>query len=117
MPETIILHNPRCSKSRATLAILEQQQIDFSVIKYLEAPPSDTLITKLLQELNLNIRGILRKNETDYKEQNFSDSTLTDAQLVTKLCQFPKVLERPIVSHHGKAAIGRPPENILSLFK
>ncbi len=116
MSKTIIYHNPRCSKSRATLAILEQQQIDFAVVKYLDTPLSETQITQLLEELGLGIRDIFRQGEADYKEQNFSDPTLDDTQLIKKLSQFPKVMERPIVSHQGQAVIGRPPENILSLF-
>lgn len=117
MSKTVIFHNPRCSKSRATLAILEDQKIEFSVVKYLDSPLNESGISKLLTELNLDIRDILRKNETDYKEQEFSDPALSDAELITKLSQFPKVMERPIVSHLGNAAIGRPPENVLSLFK
>ncbi len=116
MSRTIIYHNPRCSKSRAALAILEQQSIDFSVIKYLETPLKESEITQLLKELNLNIQDIFRQGEADYKEQSFSDPTLDDTQLIKKLSQFPKVMERPIVSHQGQAVIGRPPENILSLF-
>jgi len=116
MSKTIIYHNPRCSKSRAALAILEQQNTDLTVIKYLDNPLSESIITKLLVELNMSIKDILRKSEIEYKQQ-FSNPSLSDAELIAKLSQFPKVMERPIVSHQGNAAIGRPPENILSLFE
>ncbi len=116
MSKVVIYHNPRCSKSRATLAILEQQQADFSVIKYLENPPSESQIKDLLTELNSGIRDILRTAEDDYKQQGFADTALSETELITKLCQFPKVMERPIVSYNGHAVVGRPPENVLSLF-
>lgn len=116
MTKTVIFHNPRCSKSRESLNILEQNQVDFSVVKYLETGLTKTAIKELLAELDLNIRDILRTNETEYKDQGFADPALSDAELIEKLTEFPKVLERPIVSHLGKAKIGRPPENILSLF-
>lgn len=116
MTKTVIFHNPRCSKSRQALAILEQKQIDFSVVKYLETGLSKPAIKELLAQLDLNIRDILRTNETEYKEQGFGDPALSDDELIGKLSEFPKVLERPIVSHVGQAKIGRPPENILSLF-
>lgn len=117
MTTTAIFHNPRCSKSRSTLALLEGMQIEFSVIKYLETPPTEEQIHELLAQLNLGIRDILRKGEAEYKDNNFADQSLNDKELTQKLVQFPKVLERPIVSHKGRAAIGRPPENILELFK
>lgn len=116
MPKTVIFHNPRCSKSRATLELLQQKQADIEVVKYLDDPPSQPAIKTLLKELNLDIRAILRKTEAEYKEHGFDDETLSEAELIEKLSQFPKVMERPIVSHSGQAAIGRPPENVLSLF-
>ena len=117
MPKFIIYHNPRCSKSRATLAILEQQQADVAVVKYLDQPVNATTIKQLLKELDMGIRDILRTNEADYKLHGFADPTLSEAELISKLSQFPKVMERPIVSSHGKAVIGRPPENVLSLIE
>ncbi len=117
MPNTTIYHNPRCSKSRATLALLEQHQIDCSVIKYLDQPLSVSAINLLLAELSMSIRGILRTGEVDYKEQGFADPKLSDTDLIDMLSKYPKVMERPIVSHNGQAAIGRPPENVLSLFE
>jgi arsenate reductase len=117
MSNSVIFHNPRCSKSRATLALLEQQQIDFSVVKYLDHPLTASAISQLLAALNMGIREILRTGEADYKEQGFADPKLSDAELINMLSKFPKVMERPIVSHNGQAVVGRPPENVLSLFK
>lgn len=116
MTQYIIYHNPRCSKSRATLALLEQQQVDTSVINYLDKPPSQQAISAILTALNVGIRDILRTHEADYKQQGFADTNLSDADLINKLTQFPKVMERPIVVHDGQAVVGRPPENVLRLF-
>lgn len=115
MPKVVIYHNPRCSKSRAALAILEQQQADISVIKYLETPPSESQIKDLLTALQTTVRDILRTTEADYKLHGFADTALSDAELITKLSQFPKVMQRPIVTCNGRAVVGRPPENVLSL--
>jgi arsenate reductase len=116
MSKVVIYHNPRCSKSRATLAILEQQQADVSVIKYLENPPTESQIKTLLNELQATVRDILRTTEADYKQQGFADTSLSDTELISKLSQFPKVMQRPIISYNGHAVVGRPPENVLSLF-
>jgi len=112
-----IYHNPRCSKSRATLELLNNQHDDVEIIKYLEQPPSVTEIKSLLQQLNTSIRDVLRKNEAEFKTHQFSDPNLSDEQLIKLVHQHPKVLERPIVSYNNKAIIGRPPENVLELFK
>lgn len=117
MTTTVIFHNPRCSKSRAALALLEDMQIEFSIVKYLDNPPSESIIIELSAQLDLDIRDLLRTGESDYKENGFADQSLSDDEIISKLTQYPKVLQRPIVSHEGQAAIGRPPENILELFK
>ncbi len=117
MPKTIIFHNPRCSKSRQTLAILEEHNLEVVVIKYLDNPPSEEKIRELLAELNLDIRGIIRTGEQEYKEFGFDDNTLSDDELISKLTKHPKVMQRPIVSHNGRAIIGRPPENVLDIIK
>lgn len=117
MSKFVILHNPRCSKSRATLDILEQKHVEISVIKYMENRLNAAEIKQLLTKLNMGVRDILRKNETDYKDQSFADSNLSETELISKLSQFPKVMERPIVYHKSQAVIGRPPENVLSLFQ
>lgn len=117
MPTAKIYHNPRCSKSRATLELLNATHDDVEIIKYLESPPSAAEIKKLLQQLGLNIHDILRKNEPEFKDNNFSDPDLSTEQLINLVHQYPKVLERPIVSYNNHAIIGRPPENVLELFK
>lgn len=117
MRKSTIYHNPRCSKSRATLALLEAQHDDIEIIKYLETPPSIETIKNLVNLLGVNIRDILRKNESEYKEHGFANQDLSDDELIALVHQYPKVLERPIVVYHHQAIIGRPPENVLSLFK
>ncbi len=115
MPKFTIYHNPRCSKSRATLAILEAHQQDIEIIKYLETPPTEETIKTLLVELGMPVTKILRKNETDYKEHGFATAQ-SDDEIIKLIHQYPKVMERPIVSSQGKAVIGRPPENVLELW-
>ena len=116
MPTAQIFHNPRCSKSRNTLALLQSQTDDIEIIKYLENPPSTDTIKRLLDELNLSGRDILRKNESEYRDHGFANPELTETQLIELIHQHPKVMERPIVSLNNQAIIGRPPENVLELF-
>ena len=116
MDPAIIYHNPRCSKSRATLALLEENQIEHKVIKYLESPPSTEEISKMLKLLDLNVRQILRIREPEYQAAGFADSNLSDEQIIALLTQHPKVMERPIVIYNDQAVIGRPPENLLSIL-
>jgi len=111
-----IYHNPRCSKSRATLALLEDLHTNIEVIKYLETPPKPDEIKRLLKALKLSVRDILRSNEADYRECGFSNPELTEQDLINLLNKHPKVMERPIVSYQGHAVIGRPPENVKELF-
>lgn len=116
MSEIIIYHNPRCSKSRATLAILEEKGIEPTVIKYLEQAPSVETIKKILIALDVTPRALMRKGEAEYKDNGFSNKTLTDDELITLMHQFPKVIERPIVVANGQARIGRPPESVLEIL-
>ena len=113
---TEIYHNPRCSKSRQTLAVLETEGISPTVIEYLKTPPSVETLNDLLAMLGMTPRELLRKGEAVYKELNLKDTTLSDEVLLTAMIENPKLIERPIVVHNGKAAIGRPPESVLSLF-
>lgn len=117
MSKVTIYHNPRCSKSRATLAILEAHNMDIDVVKYLETPPNQAEIRTILNLLDVDIRSILRKNEADYKLHPFANTALETAELIELLHQFPKVMERPIVIYQDKAVIGRPPENVLELMQ
>jgi len=116
MTDVTIYHNPRCSKSRETLALLEAQGISPTIVKYLETPPSSADVENLLTLLNLTPRQIMRTKEVEYKELDLNDESKTDVELIAAITSTPKLLERPIVLANGKAAIGRPPENILTIL-
>ncbi len=111
-----IYHNPRCSKSRQTLALLEEGGIDPEIILYLETPPSAETLTDVLQKLGITPRQLLRKGEDAYKENNLSDTSLSDQQLIDAMVAHPKLIERPIVINGSKAALGRPPERVLDIL-
>ena len=112
-----IYHNPRCSKSRQTLALIQKQGHQPEIIKYLETPPSVKELTEILSLLNLPPREIMRKSESAYKDNNMSNPSLSPLQLIALMHTYPKVIERPIVVFNEKAIIGRPPENVLTLLK
>ena len=114
--KTTIYHNPRCSKSRTTLSILEEKARDFEIIKYLETPPNASEIKKLLSELGISARDLMRKGEAEYKDQGLDDASLTDDQLIDAMINTPKLIERPIVIKDAKARIGRPPERVLEII-
>lgn len=115
MNEFIIYHNPHCSKSRQTLALLEENNIKPKVIEYLKTPPTTAELTSLLKKLQLTLQEIVRKKEALYKELSLQDKS--DKDLLTAISEHPKLLERPIVVHQQRAVIGRPPENVLALVK
>lgn len=117
MSEYILYHNPRCSKSRAALALLEENDINTEIVYYLEKPPTPEELRSLLIKLGLGIRDILRTGEKDYDELDLSDETLSDEIVFDLVCQHPKLIERPIFIHGDKAVIGRPPENVLTLLE
>ncbi|KAA3641564.1 MAG: arsenate reductase (glutaredoxin) [Proteobacteria bacterium] len=116
MSQAIIYHTPRCSKSRATLALLQSQQLDTQIIKYLETPPSPQTLKKLLKMLDLSPRDILRTGEQEYTDFGMDNPDLSDDQLLQLMSANPKVIERPIVVYQDKAVLGRPPENVLELI-
>lgn len=110
-----IYHNPRCSKSRQTLQLIEEKNADVTVVEYLKTPLTKEQITVLQEQLGVNVIEMMRTKETEFKEQGLKgadDNTLLDAMVNT-----PKLIERPIVSDGTKAIIGRPPENVLTLLK
>ena len=111
-----IYHNPRCSKSRQTLQLIEEQGIEPEIVLYLENPPSANKIKEILKMLDLEPRDLMRKKEAEYKEQNLADDGLTKTDLIKAMVETPKLIERPIVVNQGKAAIGRPPENVLEIL-
>lgn len=112
---TTIYHNPRCSKSRQCLAILEENTKNINIVKYLDTPLTKTEIVNMLQLLNIKPIALVRKGETQWKEY-FKNKELTDDEIVDAMVQYPKLIERPIVIKGNKAIIGRPPENVLSLL-
>lgn len=111
-----IYHNPRCSKSRQTLALLEERGIDPEIVLYLETPPSAETLADVLKKLGISPRQLLRKGEDAYKENNLSDTDLSDQQLIDTMVANPKLIERPIVINGNKAALGRPPEQVLDIL-
>ena len=113
---TKIYHNARCSKSRATLAILEQNDVNFDVVNYLVNPPSESEIKSILKDLGINARDLLRKGEAKFKELGLSDKTLSEEHLIKSMIEFPILIERPIVRTEKGAVIGRPPENVNSIL-
>jgi len=113
---TTIYHNPRCSKSRAAMELLTEKGIDASVVKYLETPPNKETIEDLLKMLGLEPRELMRKGEQEYKDNNLADENLSRDDLIDAMVKFPKLLERPIVIKDGKAAIGRPIQNIIDIL-
>ena len=111
-----ILHNPRCSKSRATLQVLEENGIEPEIILYLDAPPDVKQLTSILRKLNMRPRELMRKGQSEYKEMGLDNEQLSDEELITAMLKAPILIERPIVLANGKAAIGRPPESVLEIL-
>ena len=111
-----IYHHPGCSKSRQTLALLRARRHEPEIVEYLETPPSEARIEALLGMLGLQPRELMRKREAPYRELGLGDSALTRAQLVAAMAAHPVLIERPIVVHGSRAAIGRPPENVLAIL-
>lgn len=116
MSEVIIYHNPRCSKSRQTLALLEEQGIQPDVRKYLDDAPSAEELKLVLSQLGLSARELLRKKEAEFKENGLDDTSLSDDQIIKVMTAVPKLIERPIVIKGDKARIGRPPESVLEIL-
>ncbi len=112
-----IYHNPRCSKSRETLALLQNQGIEPTVVQYLQNPPDATTLKQLLKALNISPRELLRNKEDEYKTLKLADPKLSDEELIAAMCQHPKLIERPIVVKGKRAVLGRPPENALQLLR
>ena len=110
-----IYHNPRCSKSRQTLALLEQRNITPEIILYLETPLTSVQLQSLLGMLGIAARDLIRTSEVSYKEQNLADESLSDAALLQAMVTTPKLMQRPIVIAGGQARIGRPPEAVLEI--
>ncbi len=114
--DATIYHNPRCSKSRETLALLDEKQVSTKIVKYLDTPPTAEELRNILDMLKISPRDLMRKKEKEYKEQNLDDETLDDEALIKAMVATPRLIERPIVIVNGKAAIGRPPQQVLDIL-
>ncbi len=114
--EVVIYHNPRCSKSRDALQLLRIRGVEPRVVEYLRTPPSETEVEEILTRLGLEPRQLMRRKEPEYGQANLDDPRLPREALVRAMIQFPKIIERPIVVAGGKAAVGRPPENVLEIL-
>lgn len=111
-----IYHNPRCSKSRETLALLEEKGVAPEITEYLSTPPDKKTLTDILNALNMEPRQLMRKHEAEYKDNNLDNPELTNEQLIQAMIDFPQIMERPIVVNNGKVAIGRPPMSVLDIL-
>lgn len=116
MGQVTIYHNPRCSKSRETLALLESRGVTPRVIEYLQTPPSKSELDRILKLLNLEPRALIRKQEPEYRELKLDNEALTREQLIAAMVAHPRLIERPIVLANGKAALGRPPANVVAIL-
>lgn len=111
-----IYHNPRCSKSRQTLSLIEAEQIEPTIVRYLDTPLDVTTLKELLAKLGISARQLLRSSEDEFKTLNLGDATLSEDQLIAAMVAHPRLIERPIVVKGPRAVLGRPPENVLALL-
>ncbi len=111
-----IYHNPRCSKSRQTLAILEEQDVDIEIIEYLQESPDKKTLADIIKKLGITPSTLLRKGESVFKELNLTDKLNDDDAILDVMVENPILIERPIVLANDKACIGRPPESVLDIL-
>lgn len=111
-----IFHNPRCSKSRATLALLEERGVAPNIRLYLEQPPDAAELRSIVQKLGVPARSLLRKSEAEYREQGLDDESLGEDRLIEAMAATPRLIERPIVIAGSRVALGRPPEAVLEIL-
>lgn len=116
MTDLTLYHNPRCSKSRGALELLEARGLAPTIVRYLETPPSTAELRELLDKLGLSPRQLLRSGEDEYKALGLADASLSDEQLIAAMASHPKLIERPILIAGDRAVIGRPPEKVLELL-
>lgn len=114
MSDLTLYHNPRCSKSRATLELLQGRGLEPAVVEYLKTPPDEPTLRTILKKLNLAPADLIRKKEAPYRELNLEGQS--DDALIAAMVEHPVLIERPILVHGDKAAIGRPPENVESIL-
>ena len=111
-----LYHNPRCSKSREALALLQAQGCEPDIVLYLDTPPNTKQLKALLAQLKISARQLLRKTEDAYKELNLADDKLSEAALIKAMVENPKLIESPIFIKGDSAVVGRPPENVLQIL-
>jgi len=111
-----IFHNPRCSKSRAALSLLEERGLAPTIVRYLDEPPDADTLESLLNLLGLEPRDLMRKKEPEYQALGLDDPSLTREALVAAMAAHPRLIERPIVIQDGRAVLGRPPERVLDIL-
>ena len=116
MAAVTLYHNPNCSKSRQTLALLQDREVTINLVEYLKQPPTAAELRQLLNALGLNARQLIRTKEAVYLELNLEDTALTEATLINAMVENPILIERPIALTTQGAVIGRPPENVLTLL-
>lgn len=116
MSQISLFHNPRCSKSRGALELLEERGIQAEIIRYLETPPSAAELKALLGKLGIGARQLLRTGEDEYKTLDLANPALSDEQLIEAMASHPRLIERPILIVGDKAVIGRPPEKVLEIL-
>ncbi|HCK71801.1 MAG TPA: arsenate reductase (glutaredoxin) [Planctomycetaceae bacterium] len=111
-----IYHNPRCSKSRQALAILQDSKVEFEVIEYLTNPPTEQELREIIAKLGIAARDLIRQKEEEFKQLGVKQDVLSHDSAITLMANEPKLMERPIVVTDEKAVIGRPPENVFDLL-
>lgn len=116
MTELTLYHNPRCSKSRGALELLEQRGLNPTVVRYLETPPTAAELQQILTRLGIGPRQLLRSGEEEYKALDLANPTLTDADIIAAMVAHPKLIERPILVVGDVAVIARPPEKVLEIL-
>ncbi|ATB64256.1 arsenate reductase (glutaredoxin) [Pseudomonas mosselii] len=116
MTDLTLYHNPRCSKSRGALELLEARGLAPTVVRYLETPPDAATLEQLLGKLGIGARQLLRTGEDEYKALDLANPALSDAQLIKAMVEHPKLIERPILVAGDKAVVGRPPEKVLEIL-
>ena len=112
----VIYHNPACSKSRETLQILESNNVNAEIIEYLEQPPTAAELAGIIAKLGISARELLRTTEPVYKDADLDDDSLSDAEIIEAICEYPALLQRPIVVAGDRAIIGRPPVKVLDII-
>jgi arsenate reductase len=114
--KVVIYHNPKCSKSRETLQILQDNNIEPEIIDYLKDPPTAQALKNIIAMLGVSARDLMRSTEAAHKEANLEDDSLSDDDIIAAICRYPALLQRPIVVSGNKAIIGRPPVRVLEII-